>query len=1190
MSAWDSELQSVNGKINRIKAFELFLFLAIAVTLALAAATAFDVWLRPRGWGRWLISGIWASVFTASIVLLSKMLNRRRTTAAVAAFLESKFPQLDNHLINCVLFERESDKTPWLKSYIKSGAPEYGSVDLAEIKNRKRRKYGAIGIFCALLLLVSPAFFLGNNAWGIAIQRTILPFADIAPPMFTRIVSVTPGNATVIQGSGADVFIRASGRSGQRVIIEVIPDDDRKAIMDIGKFDETDKEQTFSYHITKVATSVRYRFLAGDAYPTEEYQLTGVPPLSAESLKLAIRPPANTKRPAFNADLLGKPARIPDNSEATVSLRCNRTIKSASVTCGDRKLPMNVSGSSASLKITIRSLSSFTIEAQDEHDLTMTLPVRFEIAPDAAPEINMISPSGKKAVLPPGAAPVLHFEVKDDYGLKTVRIERVKRGASAAATGEVIKEWALGDKTSIDQLWKGTLEDVALDSGLRVVAWDNSPATNRTVGPLLIFAMTNLFSAVESVADSREGAKKSLGEIVSRQKRNLTKTERLRGKLPEFDIEQWEAVHKTELEIRTMAAMLIKDPTLGKARLALNKAIAGPFAEAVSSLAKICTGKADMRSRHAMRAVTTQKQILDMLGVVESSMNKSDLTQTQTGLITIIDGILKGQTANLAATIRARDAKSPKIAESVIEAQDNLAQDIEAMVSYCSTQVKNDASESDFMKVMKQIADKTVEMKLHEKMVDIAEKLDSPNYPVSIPDQISVTNSITGLRNILLEVREEELKEQAEESREVVEDAAARLEKIRDAQKKLTESLRNTGSNGDKSAKIDEDMLEEIAELREQLAEATLKVATDLQNIPDAEALNDLVTDVYRTYEEMKESEFSAKDEFENRETGLQKEDWVNDLLNHGVEKMKADEMETWLLAEKDSTKRNTEAIDKEEMVADAVGKVLMPEELQDQIGELLSEEEKPEETDDSVTNQGVANPELGWGVSEGEYVDYSAAGKSGNTRPDHKDQDGRSQTGRQGQSDGEFVGATAAIGEGDDKIEKRRTKDSKMSGKVEEEGHADAVATGGGKAAGYSQEKGMTGDINTQRQNSSSMAADGSVKPSPLTREYEAVYAQAQRNGLPSRGLGKVAAMSRIRDMLRSQKASPKQIDELTSKIKQELKKTYSSLETSVSGSDMGASGNADPTEETLSASPEDVPAEYREMVSDYFKALDTL
>ena len=1190
MSAWDSELQSVNGKINRIKAFELSLFLVTAVVLALVAATAFDVWLRPRGWGRWLISGAWLAVIGCSIFLLAKILGRRRSTAAVAAFLENKFPQLDNHLINCVLFEREPEKTPWLKSYIKSGAPEYGSVQLDEIKNRKLRKYGAISIFAAILILVLPAFFLGNNAWNIAMQRVAMPFAKIAPPMFTKIISVTPGDKTVVQGNGVDIAIRASGRSGQHVIVEVIPDDDRKAVMDIGKFADTDREQTFSYRIAKVSSSVRYRFIAGDAYPTEEYTLTGVPPLTADSVRMSITPPANTGRQAFTADALAKPAQIPNRSSAAVAVRCNRAVKNARLVCDGKKLPMSVSGSSATLKIEIAGFSSFSVEAEDEYGLTMTLPVRFEVLPDAAPEISMIAPAGKKAVLPPGSAPVLHFAVKDDYGLKTVRIERVKRGSGASAEGEVLKEWTFSGKTSVDQLWKGTIEDVALDSGLRVVAWDNSPSTNRTVGPLLAFAMTNLFSSLESNAEKREGAKRSLGEIVSRQRRNLAKTERLNAKLPEFDVEKWEELHKTELEIRTQAALLIKDPTLGKARLALNKALNGPFVEAVSRLARICTGKADTRNEHAMRAVTTQKQILDMLGVVESSINKSDLTQTQTGLITIIDGILKGQTANLSATIRARDAKAKSVAASVVDTQDNLAQDIEAMVSYCSTQSKNDASGSDFIKVMNQIAEKTVEWKLHEKMVEIAEQLDSDRYPDSIPGQISVTNSITQLRGILLEVREEELKAQAEEAKVAVEDAAARLEKIRDAQKKLTESLRNTGSNGDKSAKIDEDMLEEIAELREQLAEATLKVATDLQNIPDAEALNDLVTDVYRTYEEMKESEWSANNQFENCETGLQKEDWVNDMLNHGVDKMKADEMETWLLAEKDGTKRNTEAIDKEEMVADAVGKVLMPDELQDQIGDLLSEEEKSEETDDSVTNQGVANPDLGWGIAEGETVDYSAAGKSGNTRPDHKDQDGRSQTGRQGMSDGEFVGATAAIGEGDDKIEKRRTKDSKMSGKVEEEGHADAVATGGGKAAGYSQEKGMTGDINTQRQNSSSIAADGSVQPSPLTREYEAVYAQAQRNGLPSRGLGKVAAMSRIRDMLRTQKASPKQIDELTSKIKQELKKTYASLESGISGSDMGAAGNASAEEETLSASPEDVPAEYREMVSEYFKALDTL
>ncbi len=55
-----------------------------------------------------------------------------------------------------------------------------------------------------------------------------------------------------------------------------------------------------------------------------------------------------------------------------------------------------------------------------------------------------------------------------------------------------------------------------------------------------------------------------------------------------------------------------------------------------------------------------------------------------------------------------------------------------------------------------------------------------------------------------------------------------------------------------------------------------------------------------------------------------------------------------------------------------------------------------------------MANIDMGWGISEGETVSYSAAGKSGNDRPDHKDQDGRSQVGRQGMSDGEVMSRSA--------------------------------------------------------------------------------------------------------------------------------------------------------------------------------------
>jgi hypothetical protein len=41
-----------------------------------------------------------------------RVVNRKRSPAAVAAFLEKRFPQLDNHLINRVLFASEHAPLP----------------------------------------------------------------------------------------------------------------------------------------------------------------------------------------------------------------------------------------------------------------------------------------------------------------------------------------------------------------------------------------------------------------------------------------------------------------------------------------------------------------------------------------------------------------------------------------------------------------------------------------------------------------------------------------------------------------------------------------------------------------------------------------------------------------------------------------------------------------------------------------------------------------------------------------------------------------------------------------------------------------------------------------------------------------------------------------------------------------------
>ncbi|MDD4623572.1 MAG: hypothetical protein PHG71_10095, partial [Kiritimatiellae bacterium] len=355
---------------------------------------------------------------------------------------------------------------------------------------------------------------------------------------------------------------------------------------------------------------------------------------------------------------------------------------------------------------------------------------------------------------------------------------------------------------------------------------------------------------------------------------------------------------------------------------------------------------------------------------------------------------------------------------------------------------------------------------------------------------------------------------------------------------------------------------------------------------PELDAVNELVTDVFQTYEEMAQVDGSGTNAVV--ELGLQKEDW---LLETMIETgQKADEMEMWLVAKSDNVKRNMETIDKEEMKA-PVGQITMPEELQDIIGDLLEQEdEQLKEADDSVTNQGVANIDAGWGISEGETVDYNASGKSGNDRPDHKDQDGRSQVGRQGMSDGEVMSRAGKINEGDQNLDKRRTQDSNQSGDVEEEGHSDAVATGGGKNSGYSQDKGMEGGEGATRRDTKVEADSQESTRAQLTRNAEAVYAQAQLSNLKTYDLKKYIQFSKQIDLLQKQNASPAMILELHKKALRSLTTTYTSIESGVSSQDMGAAGGGADDADAVASTPDEAPAEYREMVSDYFKAIGEL
>ena len=142
-----------------------------------------------------------------------------------------------------------------------------------------------------------------------------------------------------------------------------------------------------------------------------------------------------------------------------------------------------------------------------------------------------------------------------------------------------------------------------------------------------------------------------------------------------------------------------------------------------------------------------------------------------------------------------------------------------------------------------------------------------------------------------------------------------------------------------------------------------------------------------------------------------------------------------------------TEDFDKQEFPG-KVAAVPLADKFDDLIGDLLKlDQDIEDKTKSSATNQAFKDMYMEGPVAEGEWANYSAKGKSGNTKPKDNEQSGRSNIGRQGQSDGETAAASGKINQGNDDIHRRMTQDAAQSGEMGkiDDSLAKTVATGGG-------------------------------------------------------------------------------------------------------------------------------------------------
>ncbi|MCL1856251.1 MAG: hypothetical protein FWF84_01215 [Kiritimatiellaeota bacterium] len=1199
MSALEKELVAINQRINRWRAFEAALWGAGVLLAGLVALALVDVWLRPQGWLRHGLSAVlWAGVVAAAAGL-ARVLARRRNPAAVAALLEARFPQLDNHLINRVLFASDAaQSSPWLKDYMKESVPGWQALPLSEMKDRTARRNGAIAVAGALAVMGILFAVLGRDAWGAALVRVCNPASKQLPPTFASMLSVAPGNVSAIQGDAVEITVTAKGRAGQEVTLEVHPEDSTRSVVVLGAFDETDAPQSFVYTVPKLTASVKYAAKAGDAFATEAYRITAVAPLAVEALAATVTPPAYTRAAAREFNAIAENLVLPHGSAVRLVTTLNRAAADASVTVeGAEAVALSSSdgGVTWGAEVTVAQGALMTIQANDTFaGRRATQVVRYERIEDQSPIIIVTQPIGK-ATLAPGDVPKIMFEVRDDYGINEVVLESIARGADASAQGDVIARWPTEEQkgdTRVQGLWTGTLEYLDDGRAFRLVAYDNrDPDANRAVSAQVVFDQTTMKEIFEQNTRMRGDVQRSLSQLAVMQRENYVQTGKLISSLPIFDERFWrEALEKQQLILTEAVALYHASPeTLGGVRAILDKAKA-PMQDAVAQLEHQPRVIPEGREVSGKAIMVNQKLIYDLLTTAQEQAGRgANLAQNASALATLLDGLLKGQTDAKASVEGLLTRMVTKAPPSLITHQENVQMDFSEFLVMLEKDAAQINDEDAMAVMLRDLVVKAEELDINTQMLRAKRSLDRQALPEALPYQAAATNGLTILKDFLADWKGEETKQRTEEIRQTMAEAKETLQKLQEIQKaivKTMEELRAMETQGDKTdkdAEQEELFYEEYVVLKEHEEDLLLKVATDLQAIPELDAVNQLVADVYQIYESMAQEAGSEKNT-EASELGLQKEDFYLDAMNKAEQKL--DEMENWLPNTPDDVKRNIETFDQAE-VQNAIPKTGMPDELMDLIGELLTEQDElAKDADDSYTNQGDANPPVGWEIAEGETVDYSAAGKSGNRPPDHKDQDGRSQVGRQGMADGEVMAGSGKINEGDEEIDARRTADSSQSGEVEEEGHRDAVATGGGKNSGFSDRDGMSGNQGDVRRKSSMETAEAQKK---LSQRANALYAQIQLANAPIpagldeavKNIGRAAEAGEAGHYAQMREFQNRSIIQLV-----EIENGFGRLVSDSLGREIFiGSPDAD-----VASTPDEAPPEYRNMVSEYFRSLNNL
>jgi len=346
-----------------------------------------------------------------------------------AILYEEHHPELQNRLINTVLFQRE--KFQDLEAAV---VQKVRGETLAAVSGGPRRRVGDRRRALRLALLAAGAALVLLGYRGLfpdyfrnALDRYAHP-TRFVPPLSKTTLRVSPGNATISPLEKLRVVAEVSGQLPESAVIH----------LGFGASPEMRFDgRAFVFEVEGQTRDFRYRVTAGDA-GSEEFQVRVRKLPEVEGIDLAVHPPAYTGFPS-RLEPAGMAARVLRGSTVEFRIRTSKPIlRGALVTRSGDSLDLHKIGPSSLTGTWMADRDiAYGILLEDEEGLKSAgpeFPRTLKAMADLLPTVEILRP-GRDLAIPPGQGLPITLRAEDDVGLAEASVEVLDAVSGAVSEG-----------------------------------------------------------------------------------------------------------------------------------------------------------------------------------------------------------------------------------------------------------------------------------------------------------------------------------------------------------------------------------------------------------------------------------------------------------------------------------------------------------------------------------------------------------------------------------------------------------------------------------------------------------------------------------------------------------------------------------------------------------------------------------